>query len=88
MIKKYGSELNIPPSQLHQHVLRHLYGTELAEDDVISETRQALMGHEDPKSQQEYVHLATKKLRKAVDKANPLGKMDTPVTGLLKQLKS
>ncbi|MFN2309671.1 MAG: tyrosine-type recombinase/integrase, partial [Gammaproteobacteria bacterium] len=49
MIRKYGQQAGIPEGQLHAHAMRHLYGTELAEHDVDLITRQALLGHADPK---------------------------------------
>ncbi|MFZ5514677.1 MAG: tyrosine-type recombinase/integrase [Pseudomonadota bacterium] len=87
IILKYGTPLGIPRDQLHPHAFRHLYGKELAEADVDILTRQALMGHEDPKSTEIYSHLALRKLAGAVDRANPLAKIKTPVTELLQSLK-
>lgn len=52
--------------------------------DVL--TRQALLGHQDPKSTEVYTHLAMRKLSAVVDHSNPLGKMDTPVSGLRRRL--
>lgn len=87
MIKKYGTRAGIPEDQLHPHALRHLYGTELAEDDVDLLIRQQLMGHADPKSTAVYTNLAMRKLTREADRANPLAKIRTPVSDLLKQLK-
>jgi site-specific recombinase XerD len=86
MVAKYGERAGIPADQLHPHAMRHLYGTELAEDDVDILTRQKLLGHEDVKSTEIYTHLAMRKLTRSADKANPLAKMNTPVSDLLKQL--
>lgn len=86
IIQKYGLRVGIPQEQLHPHALRHLYGTELAESDIDLLTRQDLLGHEDPKSTAIYTHLATRKKFEVVDRANPLGKMRTPVSEILKQL--
>lgn len=85
-LRWYGERLKIPTNQLRPHALRHLYGTELAEDDVDLLERQALLGHADPKSTEVYTHLATRKLIDTVDKANPLGKISTPVSKLLEAL--
>lgn len=87
MIKKYGEEQGLPAAQLHPHALRHLFGTELAEDDVDLITRQKLMGHADPKSTAIYDHLAMRSITRKADKANPLAKINTPASALLKQLK-
>ncbi|MDD4927498.1 MAG: tyrosine-type recombinase/integrase [Methylotenera sp.] len=66
--------------------MRHLFGTELVESDVGMLSAQKLLGHADPKSTELYTHLAMRKLTGDIDKANPLGKINTPVTDLLKQL--
>lgn len=87
MIKKYGQVQGIPEDQLHPHALRHLYGTELREDEVDLITRQRLMGHADPKTTEIYDHLALRKVTRDVDRANPLAKMRTPASDLLRQLK-
>lgn len=87
MIKKYGDIAGIPEEQLHPHAMRHLFGTELAEDQVDLIARQRLMGHEDPKSTAIYDHMAMRKLTREADRANPLAKMKTPVSDLIKRLK-
>jgi len=87
MIKRYGERAGIPEDQLHPHAIRHLYGTELIEGDVNLLNAQKLMGHADPKSTEIYTHTAMRMLTKEVDRANPLAKMRTPVSQLLKQLK-
>ena len=63
-----------------------MYGTELAEADVDLLMRQALMGHEDPKSTAIYTRLAMRKLALIVDEANPLRHITTPVSELLREL--
>ncbi|EGW52997.1 tyrosine-type recombinase/integrase [Candidatus Endoriftia persephonae] len=86
MVEKYGDQAGIPRDQCHPHALRHLYGTELTEDDVQLLKIQALMGHKDPKTTKDYVHVALRTLAKAVDQANPLSKMELPVTKLARHL--
>lgn len=86
MVKKYGQRVGIPEDQIHPHALRHLYGTELAEGGVDLLVRQRLMGHADPKSTSIYTSMAMRKLTNEADRANPLAKMRTPVSDLLKQL--
>lgn len=83
---QYGEKAGIPKDQRNPHAARHLYGTELAEDDVLAETRQTLLGHTDIKTTAIYTSLAMRKLRKAVDQSNPLSKMKTPFTGIIKRL--
>ncbi len=85
-IVHYGRSAGIPTNELHPHALRHLYGTELAEEEVDLLRIQALLGHADPKTSQIYTKLAVRSLAKVVDKANPLRKMRTPVSDLVKQM--
>ncbi len=86
MLQKYGRRLDIPSNQLHPHALRHLYGTELAEDEVLLPAIQELMGHADPKTTVIYIHLAARRKFGNVDKFAPLAKMNTPVSELLRRL--
>ncbi len=86
MIEGYGKKAGIPRKQLHPHAARHLYGTELAEEKVDLLTRQALLGHADPKSTEIYTQLATRALTRAADKANPLSKIKTPATELAREM--
>lgn len=87
MILRYGQRAGIPDAQMHPHAIRHLYGTELIEGDVNLLNAQLLLGHADPKSTGIYTHTAMRKLTREVDRANPMAKMRTPVSDLLKQLK-
>lgn len=88
MIVRHGKAAGIPADQLHPHAMRHLYGTELAEDDIDLLERQKLMGHTDPKSTAIYTHLAVRKLTASVDRANPLSKVSTPASQLLAEMGS
>ena len=86
VIQRYGKRLGIPPAELHPHAMRHLFGTELQEEDTPTLSIQDLMGHADPKSSAIYAQLAIRKKMATVDKAAPLAKMKTPVSELLKRL--
>ncbi len=86
MFTKHAEAAGLPLNQQHPHSLRHLFGTELAENDVQESVRQALMGHECPASTQIYTHLAARKLAKEIDRANPLKQMNTPMTAITKEL--
>ncbi len=86
MLQKYGRRLGIPKDQLHPHAMRHLYGTELVEENVHMESVQGLMGHADVKTSFLYVHLAARRKFGDVDKASPLAKINTPVSELLRRL--
>lgn len=88
MIATYGKKKGIPSEQLHPHALRHLYGTELAEDVQDRGVRQKLMGHADPRSTEIYEHMAMRKLVREVDQANPLSKVRTPVSDLLHSMQA
>lgn len=87
MIQAYGQKTGIPPEQLHPHALRHLFGTELAEDDVDLVMRSDLLGHVDPKTTAIYTTLAMRKKIDVVDKSAPLTKMRTPAGDLLARLR-
>lgn len=86
MVLKYGTKADIPAEQLHPHAMRHLFGTELIEDDVNMLLAQKLMGHADAKSTDIYNHTAMRKLTREMDRANPLAKMRTPISDFLKQM--
>ncbi len=88
IIQRYGRRLEIPQDQLHPHALRHLFGTELTEEEVPTAALADLMGHADPKTTGIYIHLATRRKIETVDKHGPLGRMKTPVSELLKRLPS
>lgn len=87
MIRRYGQALGIPEDQCHPHALRHLYGAELAEEDVDLIQRQVLLGHVSPDTTEIYSHLAFRKLAATVDRANPMAKMsNTPARALANRL--
>ncbi len=86
LIIRYGKRLGIPREELHPHAFRHLFGTELTEDNVSLASVQDLMGHADPKSTEIYVHLAQRRRAAIIDANAPLAKMKTPVSELLKRL--
>lgn len=79
MIQRYGERAKLPADQCHPHALRHLYATELAEEEIDILQRQTLMGHSDPKSTEIYTHVAIRRLVKSVDKGNPMSKMHAGV---------
>lgn len=86
MIRYYGRRAGLPDAQTHPHALRHLYGTELAEHDVDLSQIQALMGHASTSTTTTYIRLATRKLSKAVDRASPITRMNTPARQLARSL--
>lgn len=86
IIRRYGKRLGIPVDELHPHAMRHLFGTELTEEEVPSVSVAELMGHMDVKSTAVYVHLAMRRKASLIDKHGPLGRIKTPVGDLLKRL--
>lgn len=88
LVQRYGIEAGIPLDQAHPHALRHLFGTELAEDDVPTVTASQLLGHADPKNTAIYQQMAMRKLTRVVDQAGPMSKMRTPVAAVLSKLSS
>lgn len=86
VLQRHGERAGVDRRKVHPHAARHLYGTELAESSVDIIERQTLLGHEDPKSTAIYTHLAARKLREVVDRANPLGKMRNPMLDTLRDI--
>lgn len=86
MIKRHGAAAGIDASVRHPHAMRHLFGTEMAEDDVPTVTAGQLLGHSDAKSTEIYQHLAMRKMTRVVDDTSPMGKIRTPVSDLLGRL--
>lgn len=88
VIMKYAEASGIPKNQAHPHALRHLVGAELAEESATAFEIQSILGHSDANTSAIYTQLATRKLTDVLDKANPLGKINTPTTELVKLLKA
>lgn len=86
MLAKHAKDAGVSSDIAHPHAFRHLYGTELIESDVNLLTAQALLGHESADTTQIYTHLAVRKLIDEIHRANPLGKMRTPVSDLISHL--
>lgn len=87
MIERYADAAGVPRSEAHPHAARHLYGTELTEEDTPLQVTGMLLGHASAESTKIYTHLAIRKTTDVVDKANPLGKITTPASELLRQMK-
>lgn len=86
MVKERCEAVGVPTDVAHPHALRHLFGAELAEDDVSQVTHQTLMGHASADSTEIYSHIAARKLRREVERANPLAKMKGPLLDSLRTL--
>ncbi len=86
IVQRHGENVGIPAAELHPHAMRHLFGTELTEEDVPTVTTQRLMGHADPKSTEIYIELSMRKTMRTVDQHAPLAKMRTPIGEFLKRV--
>lgn len=86
MIQAYGEKTGVPAEERHPHAFRHLFGVELDEDEVELLTRQNLMGHVDPKSTSIYTSMSMRRKTRVLDSSNPLGKIKSPASELLRRL--
>lgn len=86
MIKKRCEAVGIPANVAHPHALRHLFGAELQEEEVHPLNHQAIMGHSSLASSEIYSHIAIRRLRRDVERANPLAKMRGPLLDSLRSL--
>lgn len=86
MLQRYGERAGVPAAERHPHAIRHLFGTELAEDGVDLIMRQELLGHADPKSTAIYDSMSIRRKVKSMDASGPLGKIKSPVSEILKRL--
>lgn len=84
-IKKYADGAGIPFTEAHAHAMRHLLGTELAEESASTLEIQAVLGHADPKTSEIYTSLAFRKLTQVIDKANPFQKLNSPISQLARE---
>ena len=88
LIERHGTAAGLPANVLHPHAGRHLFGAEHAEEDIDLLARQALLGHANAKDTKIYTHLAVRKLRQAAEKGNPLRKINTPVSDLIRAMRA
>lgn len=86
IIQRHGEKAGVPREERHPHAFRHLFGVELAEDNVDLITRQDLLGHADPKSTAIYTAMSMRRRTKVLDASGPLAKMKSPVSAVLKRL--
>ncbi|WP_374349592.1 tyrosine-type recombinase/integrase [Chitinimonas sp.] len=87
IIERYADKVGVPRREAHPHAARHLFGTELTEDDTPLQVTGALLGHGSAESTKIYTHLALRKATSVVDKAGPLSKIKTPASALLGMMK-
>ena len=82
MFARYADRAGVPREHAHPHAMRHMYGKELAEGDIDVIVRKHLMGHKDIKSTEIYSHIADRKMRRAVQQANPFSRVRSPFSDL------
>jgi integrase/recombinase XerD len=87
MVKDYCEQADIPVSEAHPHAFRHLVGAELAEESATAFEMMAILGHAREDTTAIYAKLALRKLTEVLDNANPLNKIQTRVSPLVKQFK-
>lgn len=85
-IQRHGLRAGVPAEERHPHALRHLFGVELAEDDVDLITRGDLLGHADPRTTAVYTTMSIRRKVRVMDKSSPLAKMRSPVSEILKRM--
>lgn len=83
---RYARRLGIPKGERHPHAARHRFATELAEGGASLDEIRTALGHSSISTTQIYLHLAMRKRRETIERANPLAKVRTPVTALVRSL--
>ncbi|WP_374537165.1 tyrosine-type recombinase/integrase [Chitinimonas taiwanensis] len=87
MMVRYAEKVGVPRAEAHPHAARHLFGTELTEDDTPLQVTGALLGHASGESTKIYTHLAMGKTTAVMDRSSPLSKIKTPASALLGHMK-
>jgi len=74
VIKRWALRVGLPPT-VSPHTLRHSFATHLLDGGADLKTVQQLLGHEDLATTQIYTHVSIERLRDAVSKAHPKGRV-------------
>ena len=73
LVKKLAAIVNISPSVISPHVLRHAFATHMLERGADLFVLQALLGHKSVASTQVYTHVSPDKLKAFLNEYHPLG---------------
>ena len=75
MLKELAIKINLDPSRIHPHVIRHSFATHLLNSGVDLRILQELLGHADISTTEIYTHILDSKLRDLVFNHHPLAKL-------------
>jgi len=87
MVKEYGKKAELD-TDLHPHLLRHTYATQmLARDDINIDNLKALLGHKLISSTEVYLHTLPKDLHKKIRGKKDIEQKQTDLISLIEQIK-